>query len=259
MNLVTRIAHVVRESGPVGLVTRAAASVYRRGIRPRLPIAGPVRYGGVPVAVDASRRWGDRIVPASWTPSDAHDVPDYESALLDGLRRHVRAGDRVTVVGGGVGATAAFAAVRVGPEGHVVCYEGAADGAEVVRGTAALNGVADRLEVRHAVVARAISVYGDGPHGAIVEPAALAPCDVLELDCEGAEVDVLREMTIRPRTVLVETHGLYGAATGVVAGVLHDLGYRVADLGVAEPRLRADCERYDIRVLEGVLGAPPPG
>jgi hypothetical protein len=256
MGLAARIALVARESGPIGLVKRVTASVYRHRIRPRLPIAGAVRYGGVPVAIEPQRRWGDGAVPATWTPEEARDVPDYEAALLVGLRRHVRAGDRVTVVGGGVGVTATFAAMQAGPAGRVVCYEGGAEGAEVVRRTAALNGVTERLEVRHAVVARALSVYGTGPYGDVVPPADLEACDVLELDCEGAEAEILREMTIRPRAVLVETHGLYGATTDLVAGLLRGLGYRVDDLGVAEPRLRAQCEQYDIRVLEAVLNAP---
>ena len=36
---------------------------------------------------------------------------------------------------------------------------------------------------------------------------------MLELDCEGAEVEILRELTIQPRVILVETHVLYGAPT----------------------------------------------
>jgi hypothetical protein len=33
-------------------------------------------------------------------------------------------------------------------------------------------------------------------------------------------VDILRELTIQPRVILVETHGVYGAPTDLVASLL---------------------------------------
>jgi hypothetical protein len=59
-------------------------------------------------------------------------------------------------------------------------------------------------------------------------------------------------MAIRPRVVIVETHGVYGAPTGRVRALLEAQGYRVTDRGVAEPRERELCEECDIRVLVGV-------
>ena len=57
------------------------------------------------------------------------------------------------------------------------------------------------------------------------------------MDCEGAEVEILREMTIQPRVILVETHGLFGAPTDLVASLLEKRGYVVSDRGLAEPRI----------------------
>jgi hypothetical protein len=71
------------------------------------------------------------------------------------------------------------------------------------------------------------------------------------MDCEGAEVEVLREMTIKPRIVLVETHGVFGAPTNLVASLLEKRGYVVSDRGLAEPRLAELHTKYDIRVLIG--------
>jgi hypothetical protein len=59
-------------------------------------------------------------------------------------------------------------------------------------------------------------------------------------------------MTLRPRVVLVETHGLYGSPTSLVRSLLEERGFRVKDNGVAAPRSPAYCERKDIRVLVGV-------
>jgi hypothetical protein len=59
----------------------------------------------------------------------------------------------------------------------------------------------------------------------------LPSCDVLQLDCEGAEVEIPREMTIQPRVILVETHGIFGAPTNLGASVLEKRSYVVSDRG----------------------------
>lgn len=249
---IQKALQIARESGVRGVANRAAAFAYRRGIRPWLPATGPVYYAGIPVVYD--RKWGDRLVPQLWR-LEAEDAPDYESALVAGLKEHVRPGDRVVVVGGGVGVTATIAALQAGVDGRVECFEGAAEGVEKVRRTAARNGVADRVTVHHAVVARSILVYGTQPVHAVLAPSKLPECDVLELDCEGAEADILRALVIRPRVILVESHGLYGASSVLVASLLEELGYRTSQRGIAELRLQAVCEQHDIRVVLGTLDA----
>ncbi|HLA63207.1 MAG TPA: FkbM family methyltransferase [Rhodothermales bacterium] len=229
-------------------MSRVGLHLYR-GVRPLLPSGAPVRIAGIPTAYD--RKWGDRVVPAHWHGDPSEDIAEYETALLIGLRAHVKPGDRVVVVGGGIGVTATVAAQLVTASGRVDCYEGGREWARLVAITARRNGVADRLTVHHAIVARAIAVYGTAATSPVVPPAALPDCDVLELDCEGAEVDILQNMTIRPRVVLVETHGVYDAPTPLVRSLLEGLGYRVEDYGLAEPHLEV-CEVSDIRVLAGV-------
>ena len=59
-------------------------------------------------------------------------------------------------------------------------------------------------------------------------------------------------MMIQPRVILVETHGLYGAPTALVASLLEKRGYVVSDRGLAEPRLLDSCTKNDIRVLLGI-------
>ncbi len=241
------IREVLSDHGLPGLLSRAVALAYRSGLRPLLPKKRQARYGGV--AVPYSVRWGDDLVPDRWRPATDVDAPEYESGLVGALRELVRPGDTVVVVGGGLGVTATVAAQSAGPSGRVECFEAAGECVDTVLRTADLNDVSDRMSVHHAVVARAIAVYGTEPDRGIVEPTDLPECDLLELDCEGAELDILQGMTIRPRAVLVETHGLYGAGTSRIADLLRDRGYAVTDLGVAEPVLRTFCEENDIRVL----------
>ena len=250
-----QVLQTIKEFAVPRWLRRRVALAYRRFVRPRLPAAGPVRYAGIPTS--HVRKWGDRTVPPTWRPNEVVDAPGYESTLVEGLRQHVRPGDRVVVVGGGIGVTAAIAALQAGPSGSVQCYEGAGEGVEKVRRTAALNDVAERVTVHHAVVARSIAVYGTEPDRAVVAPRDLPECDVLEMDCEGAEADILREMTIRPRVVLVETHGCYGSPTILVASLLRERGYLVHEQGVAEAGTREFCEANDIQVVVGVLEASP--
>ncbi len=248
--MMQRIRYILRSEGLSGLASRGLAAVYRLGIRPMLPAARQVRYADVEVAHQWKR--GDEAVPRRWRPAEIEDVPSYEAALIGGLNAHVQPGDRVVVVGGGAGVTATIAAQLAGPDGHVTCFEGGRQSAAAVRKTAEINGVSDRLTVEHAIVARSVAVFGDAPDRAFVSPSELPDCDVLELDCEGAEIDILPHLVIRPRVLLVETHGFRGAPTQAVRELMESLGYDVADQGIAEPRVRAFCEENDIRVLEGL-------
>lgn len=255
--MIRKALRIVRKAGVGMLAQKTAAFIHRRAIRPLLPVAGPVDYAGIPTCHD--RKWGDRAMPAMWRDGFISDDPAYESGLVAALREQVQPGDRVVVVGGGIGVTAAVAALQAGPSGHVECYEGASEGVAMVHTTARRNGVADRVTVHHAVVARSIAVYGTEPDRPAVPPEALPPCDLLELDCEGAEVDILRGMTISPRAILVETHGDYGAPTPLVVELLEARGYRVSRHGPAESRFRDYCEEHDIQVVLGLRDpASPP-
>ena len=246
-------AEIRQSKGWATAVSESLAGVYLGRVRPRLPATGRAVYSGV--RTPFVRRRGDGWLPASWRDHWWDHAGAYEAALLAGLRAHVRPGDRVVVVGGGAGVTAAAAALAAGPDGQVDCFEGSASQVPVVRQTAGANGVAGRVRVHHAVVGPPILVYGDDAPGPALAPADLPDCDVLELDCEGAEVEILRQLAIRPRVVLVETHGLYGAPTAVVSDLLRGLGYAVQDLGIAEPSLPDICTDGDVRVLAGTREA----
>jgi len=230
---------------------RLAQSFYSRRIRPYLPAADrPIYYAGIPGPHNL--KVGDgRFAKLVWGYL-REDQPGYEKALIEGLCAQVRPSDRVVVIGGGMGITAAMAAHLCAPDGQVVCYEGDFDAISTIRRTAQRNAIENRLTIHAAIVGAAIGVYGDHWSRMRVAPQQLPDCDVLEMDCEGSETGILRDMTIRPRAIIVETHGLHGAPTADVAALLDQLGYDVSDLGWAEPRAQAFCEVSDIRVLVGV-------
>jgi hypothetical protein len=249
-----KMRNIVRAKGVSGLAARSVAYAYRRGVRPYVP-GEPVRYAGIPICHD--RKWGDRLVPTSWIPyeeaSDAQDEPGYEAALVAGLNETVRPGDRVVIVGAGLGVTAVVAALRAGVSGTVQCFEGSKEHVGFSKQTVARNNLTN-VTVHHAVVAKNICVYGSGSDVAPVMPPSQLPlCNVLQLDCEGAEVGILREMEIQPRIIIAETHGLFGAPTDLIVALLEKRGYDVSDRGVAEPRLGDFCTKHDIRVALGII------
>lgn len=217
-------------------------------MHPLSPIYRYCEYNGVRVNEEIRYCYLPFLPGSDYRPTGATDIPGYEATLCHCLSRLVTRGDHVVVVGGGLGVTTVHAATATGGEGRVTVYEASearfADLTRAIR----FNEVDDRVEAIQGVVGNDVKVYGEKT-GKRIFPADLPVCDVLELDCEGAEVTILEEMEILPRNIVVETHGFRGAPTSKVKGLLSDRGYRVTDLGLAEPRLRSVCEDRDIRVL----------
>jgi hypothetical protein len=234
-----KVARIWQEDGLMTLAKRIVQFGYDSSIRPLLP-KRVVSYNGVPVRAS---RLGDSLVP--W---QTRDIPGYESALVEGIRRHVEAGDTVAV-GGGWRVSTVEAAKQTGSEGQVITFEGGEETVENVEETVRLNDVDDRVSVRHAVVAQAISLRRKDSDAGVVQPTDFPECDTLVLDCEGAEVDILEEMQIRPRSVLVETHGLFDAPEATVRDRLDRAGYETIKTAVAEERLRGVCGENGIHVL----------
>jgi hypothetical protein len=246
-----KVVQSLNNSGLEALSKRIAGYLYRRTIRKLLPTIAVVTYSGIPVSKD--RKLFDDKMPGFLIPSHLEDIHDYEQTLIGALQSQVIIGDRVTIVGGGEGVTAVVAAKAVGEKGSVVCFEGNSWNVRKIKATVARNKMSRRLSVKHAVVGEAIAVYGvpDQLSTQVVPPSELPQCDILELDCEGAEIAILRNMTIRPRVIAVETHGVYGAPTRMVTDLLEKLNYAVEEWGIAEPRVSEECEANDIRILVG--------
>lgn len=240
MRFTERIRHVVREDGLRGLLLYLAGGAYDRAVRPRL--GASVRdYSGVRVRTSPSF-W--ELLPGG---RDADGGHPYESGLVGFIDGLVRPGDRVTVVGGGLGVSTVAAARRAGPDGTVVTFEARRESCEKVRETVGLNEVEADVSVEHAVV----EAPGEGVgRGARTLPARELPgCDVLVLDCEGAETAILGNLGGRPRNIVAETHAVYGAPPRAVASLMRGRGYSLLDRALAESAAARQCRRDGIWVL----------
>lgn len=190
--------------------------VYDRFIRDKLPKKIGT-YAGIPV----------RKVPLF----DNKDTwPDYHKENLIRLTRvAVDWGDTVVVVGGGIGVSAAAAANATGEKNSVVIYEASQDLLEELRETMELNAVEDRVDIQHAIIGEAHDIDGTPGEASVVEPRDLPKCDVLQLDCEGSELQILKNLTSEPQKIVVETHPNLAADTPTVRKLLIDMGYNISE------------------------------
>lgn len=238
--LLSRSKELLQKEGLRTLAVRIIHFIYFGYIRDKLP-RKTARYNG---QVVRAPRLLDNLVPQV-----PYHKPNYESGIVAGLEKTVEPGDEIVIIGGGWGVTAAVAAKLTGPSGSVTVYEGAQQNVSHVRETAELNGVEDIITVNHAIVGPAIDLRGEAGEPERLEAKALSDCDVLELDCEGAERQILTELAIQPRAVVVESHGMYESPTDIVATLLSEKGYNVVSTVVADERLRDYHENKDIFVL----------
>lgn len=233
----------------MGILERASRSFFWRVVHPLSPVYRYCEYNGV--VVDRAVRYCHLpFEPGSaYRPPMIRDVPDYEAALCQGLQQNVQEGDHVVVVGGGFGVTAVHAARHTGQRGRVTAFEAAQQQFASLKWGIGSNDQDDIVTPIHALVGEEVVVYGETNSAERYSPKDLPECNVLELDCEGTETEILRSMDIRPRILLVETHGFRGAPTREVDEILCDMGYTTTNLGVAEPRIRQECTENDIYVL----------
>jgi len=184
--------------------------VYDATLRPRLPRKWGL-YNGVPAR-------SPRLLDTTDTK------PDYKQGLKDAIQDHVSTGDAVDLVGGGRGVSSVWCA-RQGAA--VDAYEAATEMVAVARDTIARQGLSGQAIVHHALVGEAIDVFGSAADAERIHPADIGGCDVLVMDCEGAEASILEGLETWPETVIVETHPELGVAPTDSAAQLSEAGYAI--------------------------------
>lgn len=230
-NVISRAKRVYREEGPAQVVQKGVPFVYEEFVRPYLPKQErTVHFNGIE-ARTGDVCLADRVIPWFETPWYNSSDPTYEQPLIDSLRSNIMEGDSVVIIGGGWGVTATVAASIVGESGSVVVYEGAADRIADIKGTLEYNGVSERVTVHHAIVGEPVTLTGARKNANHIAPSNLPDCDLLEMDCEGSEVDILQNLDIRPEALIVETH----RNEPTVKDHLNSLGYELVNRGVELP------------------------
>ncbi|MCS4044616.1 hypothetical protein GGQ00_003076 [Salinibacter ruber] len=155
--------------------------------------------------------------------------PSREGGIVKSHESLTRRGDSVVVVGGGTGITGIRAAKIVGDRGEVTIFEGGRESVQRIEEVLRMNNVNDRCNVFHTIVGRSDNVYGGSQEKArYMSPSEIPNCDVLELDCEGAEILIIKNITFNPRVLIVELHPWnFDEEYEEVLGILSEKGYEV--------------------------------
>lgn len=204
-----------------GLITRTFSKGYSKYVWEQLPEKSgtDALANGVEVSRSDARFLGS-----------VFGDPAYEYYSAWKLREHVTPGDDVVVVGGGFGVTATIAADQAGSAGTVWCYEAGRRTYDELKDTLERNGVSDIVDAQHAVVAEpGAKLRSDSERVAAVSPSALPEMDVLEIDCEGAELEVVSGLDTRPNVLIVEGHAHYGVAMSELIELIEEKGLTVTE------------------------------
>lgn len=151
--------------------------------------------------------------------------PEYEEALVAAIRDKVTVGDDVHVIGGGKGVSSVVCWRQSAADGSVTTYEADAERVKTLRETFQINEAP--IDVKHAIVGEAGRISGDVGDARLIPASELDSCDVLVLDCEGAEQEIIDNIDFQPRTIIVETHGVFDAPTDETIELLQENGFEI--------------------------------
>jgi hypothetical protein len=225
MYTLTELNRIREERGVIDLIKCTPPLMYK-SIRNYVPSTSrEVTFNGVKIA---NRRLFDGILWSSVYLPPTESKPSYKSPNIESLRDYIEVGDEVCIIGAGLGVTT-VAAANQSESGKVHSYEASAQRVADINRVCELNGVSNRCEIKHAIIGDGIDIIGIAASEEVIHPTDLPECDVLELDCEGAEKTILEGLNKRPRTIIVETHPSKGAKTQTIEEILRDKKYEIIE------------------------------
>jgi hypothetical protein len=120
-----------------------------------------------------------------------------------------------------------------GPESFIG-IDGSKDQIEIAKDNARLNGVdLSKFKLIEGYVGNPTNIYGSENQKTtkLIEINHM-DFDILELDCEGSEVEILKDLTARPRHIIVEMHPNLRDLdfNSLVSHVCNTLGYSIASI-----------------------------
>lgn len=230
MGLLQRVKRQYEQGGLRGILSRGPASllrnVYLRAVCPALPTVRHANWNGVavPSEVVPKRKLGDGLFAAFLRT----DYPSSEGGEVTAHHNFTQPGDTVVIIGGGRGVSTVHAAWESGPDGRVMVFEGSERYARIISEVVALNNVSERCTIETAVVGEAVDVFDSAEQTPAeqIPVKSLPQCDVLEMDCEGAEAYILAHLEQRPRVLIIEIHPGEVSARGTLEQI-RTMGYDV--------------------------------
>lgn len=211
------IKRAVRRDGVITLFGKG----YEATIRPILPAKsdGLIKMNGVKLRYNDSRILDSFI-----------GMPCYENEEVQAIHNYLKQGDSVVEVGAGRGVTTVHTAQEIGSNGKIIAYEASSDSIEYLKSALELNETPTEIKIEHSIVGGIKNNMIPNTEDATkIDIKDLPDCDVLILDCEGAELEILSNMDIEPRVIIVETHGTFGSPTPRVRDAMADKGFEIVE------------------------------
>lgn len=238
LGYITRSLEIRREHGVRELLSRIAPFIKYQILKPvhhtymkLFHIILPVRRNAilndvqVPPSIMRPRLYFDEHLPF-------YAIPDNklkENGIVTAHKEYTESDDDVVIIAGGMGVSTVRAA-REASDGELEVFEGGSEQAKAVKDVVDLHELEDRVTVHHAIVGEKIDVYGAGQTDSAKQITydSIPDCDVLELDCEGSELEILRNLSISPRVIIVELHP-YKAGEHLTAifEAIDEAGYQI--------------------------------
>lgn len=157
--------------------------------------------------------------------------PNHSGGEINAHKKFTKKGDDVVIIGGGRGVSAVRASNICYP-GKVYVYEASLKYVELIDEVLSLNDVTN-CEIIHGCVGPSLNVWGPNNENVSknIKVEDLPRCDVLEMDCEGAEYQILDDFnnfTKKPRVIIVEVHPhRTNKEPKVLLNMIKELGYNI--------------------------------
>lgn len=221
--LINKAMNEYRSRGLRSFLKASARFVYYHTVREYLP-GKYQEIRGTTIGGDSRKiRIFDTVFGVDVRWPQTHKKPN-----CDLIKEYVKEGNNVTLIGGGYGITAVTAANQVGDSGRIVVYEGARSQIPPLQETIELNNVEEKVNIKHSIVGEAVDLTGQSDGAKMISPGGLLG-DVIEMDCEGAEINIIKNLNEFPSRIIVETHPKKGAPTVDVEEALRDNGYEIIE------------------------------
>lgn len=236
MKSMADIRKILRREGMIGLVKASIRLLLRniwiRSFRKIMPSTGYQTYNDVRVR---ERRLGEELLGI------LRDRPEYESRYCSNIEQYVKRGEKVVVIGGRVGVSSVIAATCVGESGQVILFEASKQGVDRSKYTMQINGTKN-IKIKQKIVGPDIDVTGDAEGTPRLDPRDLPECDTLAIDCDGCEVELLRQIKSNPKKIIVEHHGTVPTEDGLsfqyngeeLINILDQKGYTIVEKDVMD-------------------------
>jgi hypothetical protein len=112
-----------------------------------------------------------------------------------------------------------------------VVYEGGKEQYKILKDVLSLNNTKAPVSIINSIVEKEVNCWSKSNN--IIKANQIKDCNVLEIDCEGAELEIIENIQIQPRVIIVELHPwLIEEMDGIerIKKVLTKKGYNISCL-----------------------------